>query len=143
MTPPKPPRPPRSAKLLKWRSAPDRSTNEPLPDLDCLTNCEDLPRSSEPCSTEKITRESAKFIVEDYLRNSQSSGARIKHVYDMHEINFQKPRIYSELPINLEHCWIVYLESPNQPACISSSFIVVISKETGDVIYHGSAGDEG
>ena len=90
-----------------------------------------------------ITRESAKLIVEKYLLKSPISGARVRHVYDISEINFQKPRIYSEFPINLERCWIAYLESPIEPTPIASSFIVVISKDTGDVLYRGTADDEG
>jgi hypothetical protein len=41
----------------------------------------------------------------------------------------------------LEDCWVVYL--PQRGLALRSSEVVVVSKLSGAVIYHGSAHDEG
>ena len=43
----------------------------------------------------------------------------------------------------IEDTWVAYLEFPNEPLMICSSTIIIISRETGAVLYAGDANDEG
>jgi len=52
-----------------------------------------------------------------------------------------KPSLYLTRPVRLEDCWVCYLEP--RPMMLASSEIVVASRETGEVVYAGSANDEG
>jgi hypothetical protein len=60
-------------------------------------------------------------------------------------------RITDSLPVNCssyglpkQDCWYVFCSShPGQPYIICSSRLIAISKESGEVIYDGSANDEG
>jgi hypothetical protein len=43
--------------------------------------------------------------------------------------------------VPLEECWIAYVERP--VTGLESSWIVLVSRKSGEVVYEGSAGDEG
>ena len=89
-----------------------------------------------------ISRESAHRIASSYL---QAAGAdpdgpwQIREVLSSDEV-LREPLIYG-LTVPLEECWIAYLDSP--PIGIQSSRIVLVHKESGVILYSGSAGDEG
>jgi hypothetical protein len=45
------------------------------------------------------------------------------------------------LRVPLGDCWVVYVPLPT--LMLRSSEIIVVAKESGEVVYHGSANDEG
>jgi hypothetical protein len=63
----------------------------------------------------------------------------IAEVQDLAEVI--KPPVIYGLRENLASCWIAYLESSTR--MLISSRIVLVSKETGQVVHFGSARDEG
>ena len=63
----------------------------------------------------------------------------IRSVLSVDEV-VRPPLVYG-LRAPLETCWIAYLES--SPTAIQSSRVVLVSKESGKVLYFGSANDEG
>lgn len=64
----------------------------------------------------------------------------IREVRALKEIS-RAPVLYYRVPVNLEDCWIVYLAS--RRLGLQSSQIILVSKEQGEVLYYGSAHDEG
>ena len=40
-------------------------------------------------------------------------------------------------------CWYIFFTPDNSLSMLQSTCVIAISKETGEVIYNGSAGDEG
>ena len=44
--------------------------------------------------------------------------------------------------VDVGNCWIVYVDDP-QPLALRSSIIVAVDRDTGSVVYRGSAYDEG
>ena len=42
-----------------------------------------------------------------------------------------------------EPCWFIHLSSRKMHGILCSSHLIVVSKETGEVLYNGSAHDEG
>lgn len=71
--------------------------------------------------------ETGRGLVDEVVAGSDLGGRRIN--------------VYGAPP--LETCWIAYLRRPDLPFGIRSSEIVMICRVTGDVLYSGSAGDEG
>lgn len=65
-------------------------------------------------------------------------GKKVSGVFTFDEIPYPKPNTYN---LALEDCWIAYIEK--ESLGLGSSTIVVIRQDTGQVIYYGSAGDEG
>lgn len=54
------------------------------------------------------------------------------------------PRIYlSRNDVDLSACWVAYLQPRGGPAMIGSSHIVIVRAIDGEVVYIGSAHDEG
>lgn len=45
------------------------------------------------------------------------------------------------LPLPLSDCWVAYVPQPR--GVLKSSEVIVIAKRSGEVLYHGSANDEG
>lgn len=45
------------------------------------------------------------------------------------------------LPQAVSDCWVVYVPQPRPPR--RSSVVILVSKESGEVIYYGGANDEG
>ena len=48
-------------------------------------------------------------------------------------------RLYN---VDTRNCWIVYVEDL-QPFILRSSTVIAIDRDSGCVVYHGSANDEG
>jgi len=101
-----------------------------------------------------ITREQAKRIATDYLEAAFTSRARVvsERVRHSHEPTIEAVRDVSDVgrppmpylastTTRLADCWIAYLTSRH--LALQPSQIVLVSKETGDVVYFGSANDEG
>ena len=51
--------------------------------------------------------------------------------------------IYTTFKLNMEDCWCVQISIPSHQYMLISSEVVLISKTTGDIVYYGSANDEG
>lgn len=71
---------------------------------------------------------------------SQPSIPRVTHVLAADELAFRAPSIYG-LPVPLDACWIACVES--QFFGLHSSRVILISRASGEVVYDGSANDEG
>ena len=85
-----------------------------------------------------ILREQAFEIArKDALANGLGRG--VQAVMLPEEITSAFPALYG---VSLENCWIAYIEQYGQPA-IRSSTIIVLDRESGNVLYRGSANDEG
>jgi hypothetical protein len=88
-----------------------------------------------------ISKEEATKIARDYLRQQGLIG-NVNDALALHEIQYSAPNIYwiREHP-PADECWYMI---PNQPGRrLGSSTIIVIAMEGGEVLYFGSAGDEG
>ena len=89
-----------------------------------------------------IDREEAGRIAFKYLVQQGVDGPRITSAGKLGEPGV-RPRPYGS-PDDLSKCWIVYYDTPaTQYSFIGSSDIVVVSMETGEVLYAGSGNDEG
>ncbi len=99
-----------------------------------------------------ITREEAALIALAHVRavRSRTSGVvadahrdvvepSIAYVLDLTEVS--RPPMPYGLRESLASCWIVYLTP--RGLMLGPSEIVLVTKTTGDVVYYGSAGDEG
>lgn len=84
-----------------------------------------------------ISREEAGRIAEA-AAVARKIGFGVRHVYRLDEIPFRRPLLWN---VDLEHCWIAYIERGNHD--LRASTIVVLDEETGVVRYAGSANDEG
>jgi hypothetical protein len=76
----------------------------------------------------------------NYLR-AHGWDAQIREVLGWDEIALRKPSPYTAQPIHLAEAWICYVRL--EAMQLGSSEIVIVSRETGDVVYAGSASDEG
>jgi hypothetical protein len=86
------------------------------------------------------TREEALHIATEYLsRRSVGEYSRVGRVLAWDEIDFRRPSLYLTSPVSLQDVWICYLESDVPLMMLRSSEIIVVSSETGQVIYAGSA----
>ena len=86
-----------------------------------------------------LTREQARLIAERVVAE-RSLGVGVRDVYLASEITWRRPTLYAGP--NLDDCWIAYVDKWSPPG-LHSSLIVLISKRTGEVLYAGSANDEG
>ncbi|MBS0565779.1 MAG: hypothetical protein JSS59_00005 [Proteobacteria bacterium] len=90
-----------------------------------------------------ISREQATQIAEAEALAHQL-GERVDRVVLFDEITWREPCLpyfFSPAP-DLPQCWIAYIEPSGRPS-IRASTIVAVHRETGEVVYRGSAGDEG
>lgn len=85
-----------------------------------------------------ISRDEAANIAKSYAI-SHDLSKNVRLVVLLEEITRRVPTIY---PVALNNCWIAYLEH-REPLRICASNIVVVGREHGNVIYGGSAMDEG
>ena len=85
-----------------------------------------------------ISREEAANIARSYAI-AHDLGESVRSVVLLQEITGRVPMIYA---VALDNCWIAYIEN-RHPLKICSSTIVVVGREQGNVIYGGSAMDEG
>lgn len=66
-------------------------------------------------------------------------GPVVGAVVSFQQIQGRLPLVYG---VDLTRCWIAYIKAPG-PLALRSSVIVAIDRETGLVVYSGSANDEG
>ena len=91
-----------------------------------------------------ITREQAHWTASGFLRqNWPELICEITNVLTLDEITFREPCLYGVSDEDLGQSWIAYCHKPEMLPMLCSSTIIVISKDTGKVIYSGSANDEG
>lgn len=64
-------------------------------------------------------------------------------VVDVDELGSRAMRVPSFYGVPLREVWLVYLEAKAHRPIIRPSVVIGISKITGDVVYVGSAHDEG
>lgn len=91
-----------------------------------------------------ITREVAGEIARRYLMEHPVSGIDgIDKVITNGEPGYRKPAFYQPEPIDMDKCWIVYAKRIEKPNTLyfGGSHIILISMETGKVIYSGIDGD--
>jgi hypothetical protein len=90
-----------------------------------------------------ISREDARGIAAAHVAGK---GGAISEVLAAGEGGARSPEIYDpKKKIDLSRCWVAYQEKKREPGVISfeSSVVVLVSKETGRILYYGSAHDEG
>jgi hypothetical protein len=51
--------------------------------------------------------------------------------------------VHGLTPETLRRCWIAYAGRPSGYCIVASSDIIVVAQETGEVVFCGSANDEG
>jgi hypothetical protein len=85
-----------------------------------------------------ITREEARLTAELEIRERDLSSG-IADVLSFDELTGRKPLIYGGP--DLRRCWIAYAILPGQD--LRPGIIVLVDRETGAVLYAGSAHDEG
>ena len=87
-----------------------------------------------------VTRHEALRIAEEFLARDPvpHSGRRIRDVFGVDELPIREPTLYG---IDVARCWIAYIDRPLRG--IMSSEVVLVSKDSGEIVYAGSANDEG
>ena len=85
-----------------------------------------------------ISCEEAANIARSYAI-AHDLGENVRSVVLLQEITGRVPMIFT---VTLDNCWIAYIED-REPLKMCSSTIVAVSREHGNVIYGGSAMDEG
>ena len=88
-----------------------------------------------------ITKEKATDIAIEHIRKNIHNLISVDKVCDVFELRGGAPIIYST-PVN-DRCWFVYLNNHFAGYGLKSSDIIIVSKDTGKVLYFGSANDEG
>lgn len=102
----------------------------------------EMPSDPEPFFPDlPITREEARHNADIYLMSGGRRDSSIHDVVHLSEMDWPAPRVYSDAEVYLDFCWVAYLETPLH--VIQSSQVVVVCGLTGDVLYMGSAFDEG
>ena len=87
-----------------------------------------------------VTRLDAWRIAEEFLARDPAphSGHQIRDIFGVDELPFREPTLYG---IDVARCWIAYIDRPVRG--LMSSEIVLVAKDTGEIVYAGSANDEG
>jgi len=93
-----------------------------------------------------VTRDEARLIAQDYIASKHKRafpdiGSTISDVLRLHEVRFRAPSIFGLPEDRLRDCWIAYVDKPLRGH--SSSEVIVVDAATGEVVYAGSANDEG
>lgn len=93
-----------------------------------------------------ITRDQAFALVQDYvvIHSSEAFKPSLR-VVDLDELRRERrrePALYWVSKVSLEECWLVYCRGSDRFGLFPST-IVAVSKHTGEVVYAGSAHDEG
>lgn len=70
---------------------------------------------------------------------SKSLGTDVSEVLALKELKSRPPSLYG---VDLTGCWIAYIHSGRPPGLYSST-IVAVEQSTGQILYAGSANDEG
>ncbi|MDQ6871216.1 MAG: hypothetical protein M3037_04300 [Gemmatimonadota bacterium] len=85
-----------------------------------------------------VDRESAVRIAEKEIV-ARGLGTGVRSVLGFDELKVRAPVLYRGP--DLRKCWIAYAERPLRG--LFASNIVLIDRESGEVLYSGSANDEG
>lgn len=89
-----------------------------------------------------ITRERARQIATDYLAAPGEKGWPISKIVSVEELAPRTPQLYgcgTDPSYRIEECWIAYLDPAT---ALRSNTILLISKESGKVVFFGSADDQ-
>ena len=91
-----------------------------------------------------ISREAARSIVAARVDHDCVICGTVKvgRVLSYEEIDISVPRIYNFPAERLQHFWVAYVEHANR-GVLASSLVLLVSKETGEIVYIGSANDGG
>jgi hypothetical protein len=90
-------------------------------------------------------RAEAERIAREYeAADGKSLDGTEFQAYALDEIKWQRPCLYGveDLDAALERSWIVYVRQ-TKLVMLKSSYVVIVSKNDGVIIYAGSAHDEG
>ena len=94
-----------------------------------------------------VTRQDALKIAEDYLKvHPHPNCDGIERVYTIPELEehmIRRPCIYGLPTETLLRCWIAYARRPASYCMVASSDIIVVARETGEIVFAGLANDEG
>jgi len=92
-----------------------------------------------------ITREGARKIAEEYMagdpQRERRPVAKVVAYQEVLATGTRPPMPYGVIGRDLLTSWIVYLEGV--PAMLDSSTIILVSRSDGQILYCGSANDEG
>jgi len=86
-----------------------------------------------------VTRVHAASIAADRICQAPGFDGLLT-VLSLDEIRFARPHIFQD-SFDLSTCWVAYARP--RLLRIEASHVIVISAESGDVVYEGSANDEG
>jgi hypothetical protein len=102
------------------------------------------PRNRFPPRIAMTSRDDARRIATEYLSEWASpwGPAYVWEVLAWDEITWARPRPYGA-QASVETTWICNLDEPQAPLMLRSSTIIAVSRVTGQVVYAGSANDEG
>jgi hypothetical protein len=91
-----------------------------------------------------IDRTTAELLASRHLEEIGSTGFHVAFAKDIFELKGVMPLVYTPTPLPRgDRCWVVYFRGPRWGTVLESSHIVVVSKEDGEILYCGSANDEG
>jgi hypothetical protein len=76
----------------------------------------------------------------EQIAAAHAGGKSIREVRQLHELTAAAPNVYG-LRVPLAECWIAYVD--RVPAILGPSQVVLVDRRTGEVVYAGSAQDEG
>ena len=68
---------------------------------------------------------------------------RVCTIPELEEFMIRRPCICGLPTETLRRCWIAYAGRPTGYCMVTSSDIIVVAQETGEVVFCGSANDEG
>ena len=89
---------------------------------------------------EGVSREEARSIAERHLTDLLAGFASVREVCSAEELS-RPPVVYG---VDVEGCWIICVNRPKvRSVLLQSSYVLLVSKHTGDVVYTGPANDEG
>lgn len=91
----------------------------------------------------KIEREQAKKIAEQFLKEENRNEFQVERVAAPNELPGRQPAVYG---VEIDNCWIAYLrpsEHAESQFSLKSSDIIIVSRTNGKVLYFGSDNDEG
>jgi hypothetical protein len=88
-------------------------------------------------------------ILSQYLQEIDNKSLNQKNfivskIYRGNDLPFREPSISDWEKYDKDRCWIVYLRDPDEcRGILKSSNIIIISMDSGKVLYYGTANDEG
>lgn len=90
-----------------------------------------------------ISRQEAREIALQAISRMEclSEGTGVAKVLSAEELERGRLSIYWASSVPFDRCWVAYIERPL--VGMRSSLVVVISKDDGEIVYAGSANDEG